>query len=76
MNVKYDHAGKRIREARDALAVMQDDEKWDDWPIKGPRTTRWVLNQMTLHAGSQFSVISGSRNVEEEKETVEEDDRF
>ena len=52
MNVKYDHSGKRFREARDAVAVMQDDEKWDDWPIKGPRTTRWVLSHMTLHAGS------------------------
>ena len=52
MNVKYDHSGKRFRESRDALQIMQEDEAWTDWPIKGPRTTRWVLDHMVTHAGS------------------------
>ena len=52
MNVKYDHAGKRFRECRDALSIMQEQEKWDDWPITGPRTTRWCIDHMVLHAGS------------------------
>ena len=52
MNVKYDHAGKRFRKCRDALSIMQEEEKWDDWPIKGPRTTRWCVNHMVTHAGT------------------------
>ena len=52
MNVKYDHAGKRYREARDALTLMQAEELWDDWPIKGPRTVRWVINHMIVHGGT------------------------
>jgi len=52
MNVKYDHAGKRFRECRDALSIMQLEEAWDDWPIKGPRTVRWCLEHMITHAGT------------------------
>ena len=50
--MKYDQAGKRFRECRDAMSIMQEEEKWDDWPIKGPRTTRWCLNHMVTHAGT------------------------
>ena len=52
MNVKYDHAGKRFRECRDALSIMQLEEAWDDWPIKGPRTVRWCLEHMITYAGT------------------------
>lgn len=40
--VRYDLRGERHREVRDAVDRMAE-TAFTDWPIKGPRTAKWVL---------------------------------
>ena len=49
--VRYDRSGRRHREFRDYCSMATEDE-WDDWPIRGPRTTRWVIDFMLEHGGT------------------------
>ena len=49
--VRFDTAGKRTREFRDFCSLMSQDE-WEDWPVRGPRTCRWVLSFMLEHGGT------------------------
>ena len=49
--IRYDRAGRRHREFREYVSIMSEDE-WVDWPVRGPRTTRWVLEFMLEHGGT------------------------
>ena len=51
MAVQYNASGEREREFRAAVNDMSQDE-WPDWPIRGPRTCRWVLSFMREHGGT------------------------
>jgi len=51
LSVKYNQAGTRFREFRDAVEAMST-PVWPDWIIRGPRTLLWVLTFMLHNAGS------------------------
>jgi hypothetical protein len=39
--VRFDERGERYRQYSDAVPLLLE-PAWHDWPIKGPRTTRWL----------------------------------
>eukprot|EP00972_Heterocapsa_arctica_P038545 5680289-Heterocapsa_arctica.AAC.1 len=49
--VLYNVAGFRQREFRDMLNLATEDP-WPDFPVRGPRTCRWVLQFMLEHGGT------------------------
>jgi hypothetical protein len=49
--VRYNSAGFRQREYRDMLTLVSEDP-WPDFPVRGPRTCRWVLQFMLEHGGT------------------------
>jgi hypothetical protein len=49
--VRYNVAGYRQREFRDMLNLATEDP-WPDFPVRGPRTCRWVLQFMLEHGGT------------------------
>lgn len=44
--VAYDHSGQRHRDFRSAVPLLTQDA-WADFPVRGPRTTLWVLRFMS-----------------------------
>ena len=43
--------GVRFREFRKGVRMLQE-SAWNDWPVRGPRTVRWVLAFMRDRAGT------------------------
>lgn len=52
--VMFDVEGKRFREFRDAVNILQA-STFADWPVKGPRTTLWCLRYVLEHGGTLLS---------------------
>jgi len=49
--VRLDNLGRRHRDLRDCSTLMTEDT-FDDWPVRGPRTTLWCLKHMVEQAGN------------------------
>jgi hypothetical protein len=49
--VRYGNDGKRRRELRDGVEISTE-SAWADWPIRGPRTARWVCQYISSNGGS------------------------
>ena len=49
--VRYGTDGKRRRELRDGVELASE-SVWADWPIKGPRTAKWVGQYFVTNGGS------------------------
>ena len=43
--VKYDSAGKRFRDFRES-ALLLTETPFADWEVKGPRTVKWLVEQL------------------------------
>ena len=46
MAVRFDDSGNRHKEFAAGLEGMSEDNWGDGWPVKGPRTTRWVCRHI------------------------------
>ncbi|CAE7335826.1 unnamed protein product, partial [Symbiodinium pilosum] len=53
--VRYGTDGKRRRELRDGIELASE-SIWADWPIKGPRTAKWVGQYFVSNGGSPMSM--------------------
>ena len=53
--VRYGADGKRRRELRDGVDRASE-SAWTDWPIKGPRTARWVAQYIVTNGGAPLSM--------------------
>ena len=53
--VRYGSDGKRRRELRDGVD-QSSETAWTDWPIKGPRTARWVAQYIVTNGGAPLSM--------------------
>ena len=53
--VRYGTDGKRRRELRDGVELASE-SVWSDWPIKGPRTAKWVGQYFVINGGSPMSM--------------------
>ena len=53
--VRYGTDGKRRRELRDGVELASE-SVWGDWPIKGPRTAKWVGQYFVSNGGSPLSM--------------------
>ena len=51
LGISRDVDGNRFKEFRDAVQEAKPCE-FSDWPIAGPRTTKYVISQMLDHGGS------------------------
>ena len=49
--VKFDDAGKRFREYREAVNMLHEDP-WSDWPLAGPRVFLWGTRFMLENGGT------------------------
>ena len=49
--VKFDDAGKRFREYREAVNMLHEDP-WSDWPLTGPRVFLWGARFMLENGGT------------------------
>ncbi|CAE7297688.1 unnamed protein product [Symbiodinium sp. CCMP2456] len=52
---RYGTDGKRRRELRDGVELASE-STWSDWPIKGPRTAKWVGQYVVTNGGSPISM--------------------
>ncbi len=52
--VKCNRVGDRWRKFLEAIAMM-DCCAYVDWPLKGPRTVRWLLQHIARHGGSPLA---------------------
>ncbi|CAE7706879.1 unnamed protein product, partial [Symbiodinium necroappetens] len=53
--VRYGTDGKRRREVRDGVELASE-SPWGDWPIKGPRTARWVGQYFVTNGGGPLTM--------------------
>ena len=53
--MRYGSDGKRRRELRDGVDQASE-TVWTDWPIKGPRTARWVAQYIVTNGGAPLSM--------------------
>ncbi|CAK0813303.1 unnamed protein product, partial [Prorocentrum cordatum] len=75
--VVYDMVGNRRREFRDAVLACREDQ-WEGWPVRGPRTTHWVLRYIVDHGGTPTGVRSRWRSearLQEHEPGVQEHER-
>ena len=75
--VVYDAIGSRRREFRDAVLACREDQ-WAGWPVRGPRTTHWVLRYIVDHGGTPTGMHSRWRSearLQEHEPGVQEHER-
>ncbi|CAK0851969.1 unnamed protein product, partial [Prorocentrum cordatum] len=75
--VVYDMVGNRRREFRDAVLACREDQ-WEGWPVRGPRTTHWVLRYIVDHGGTPTGMHSRWRSearLQEHEPGVQEHER-
>ena len=53
--VRYSSEGKRRRELREGVELVSE-SSWGDWPIKGPRTAKWVGQYIVTNGGSPLTM--------------------
>ncbi|CAE7467165.1 unnamed protein product [Symbiodinium microadriaticum] len=53
--VRYGTDGKRRREVRDGVELASE-SAWGDWPIKGPRTAKWVGQYFVTNGGGPLTM--------------------
>ena len=53
--VRYGTDGKRRREVRDGVELASE-SPWGDWPIKGPRTAKWVGQYFVTNGGGPLTM--------------------
>lgn len=54
LDISYDPLGSRFKDYREAVNACTEHE-WTDWPIKGPRTTLWLLRFFLEIGGNPIS---------------------
>jgi hypothetical protein len=52
--LKNDGSGQRHRDFRETVPLLQEGET-QQWPVRGPRTAKWVLRHMADHAGTPIA---------------------
>ncbi|CAE7199591.1 unnamed protein product, partial [Symbiodinium natans] len=59
--VRYNAEGQRRREFREAVEKSTE-SAWTDWPVRGPRTAKWVGQYIANNGGSTFAMHNAWRS--------------